>query len=119
MISGIDLLKTVEYSLPDDKDNPTVWEIGIVSPIIWAKLSNFSVDDQDNRIAFLIKAVQYGVKGWINFNIEYKTEKEIIFDAEVTKIPMSIIQAIPILTLSELGRKVIEINTLTPEEIKN
>lgn len=116
MISGLDLNSTVDYSLKDDTDNPTIWKIGVIPSYLFARVSQ---EAQTKSIETAYKILQISLKGWENFNIGYSTSKEKICDRDMEVVPISILEQIPLKVITELSMKVMEINQLTEIERKN
>jgi hypothetical protein len=74
MISGIDLNQVCDFTLPDDKENPTVWKLGVIPSGLLAQIGGMG---KDNPIEVTLKLLQIGLRGWVNFGtVEYKTEKK-------------------------------------------
>lgn len=118
MISGIDLKAVVDYILPEDKENPTIWKLGIVPSYMLSRLST-PVSDTD-KIDVAFKLLQLTIKGWENFNgIEYTCVKEVWFGREVEIVPLELIERLDMQTITALSAKILEINHLTSEERKN
>ena len=119
MISGIDLNAVVDFTLPEDTENPTIWKLGIVPSYILSRLSSEGKPD-DERVQSAFKLLQLTIKGWENFNgIEYKTVKETWYGREVNVVPLDLIERIDLNTINGLSKKIIEINHLQSEERKN
>ena len=116
MISGIDLNATVNYTLKDDVDNPTVWKIGVFPSYVFARISGESGSEP---IQTVYKLLQISLKGWENFNIPFETEKEKFYGREMDVVPMRILERIPMKVVSELSIKAMEINQITESERKN
>lgn len=116
MISGLDLTATVDYTLKDDKDNPTVWRLGILSTYLLAKISS---ESQNNQIDTIYKILQIAIRGWDNFDIPFETKKEKMFGREMDVVPMATLERVPLNIITELSIKVMEINKLTEGERKN
>jgi len=117
MISGLNLQATVDFILPDDNDNPTVWKIGIIASDLLAQIG---AQGKDNPIQASIKFLQLGLKGWTNLEgVEYKTEKTTLGGIECDAVPIDLIKRIPLNVVMALSEKVFEINHLTPGERKN
>ena len=110
MISGIDLNAVVDYTCKIDKENPTVWKIGCLPSSVMAKLASETNKDMDYMKQMLV-LVRKGVKGWDNFNIEYKTDDDGILQDILDRIPLNVIV--------ELGTKILEVNKLSVDETKN
>jgi len=116
MITGLDLEATVNYTLENDKDNPTIWKIGVIPSYLFAAMST---EAGKNEIEYAYKVLQVALKGWENFNIPFEKTKEKIFNRELDVVPLSILERIPLKVVSELCKKVIEVNQLTDDERKN
>lgn len=118
MISGIDLNQVVDFILPEDKENPTIWKLGILPSYVLSRLSTPNTDIDKIDVAF--KLLQLTIKGWENFNgIEYKSVKEVWFGREVQIVPLELIERLDMRTITLLSTKILEINHLTSEERKN
>lgn len=116
MISGIDLNKTVDYTCKSDTDNPTIWKLGIIPSRILGQLS-MGVSGSEIEMAY--KLLQLTIRGWENFNIEFTTVKENMFGKDMEVVPVSILERIPLQTITELSQKSLGINGLTRTEAKN
>ena len=109
MISGIDLNAVVDFTLKEDKDNPTVWKLGCLPSSVMAQLaSDASKGDYMKQMLDLVKK---GVKGWDNCSIKY-----IVDDAGLTQ---ETLDQIPLNVIIELGTEILKINKLSGEEVKN
>lgn len=109
MISGIDLTSVVEFSLVGDKKNPTIWKLGCLPSSDMAKL--VSIAREGSVMEQMLAIVKKGVKGWDNFNVEYKADEDGLLKGVLDQIPIS--------TIIELGTKILEINKLSGGEVKN
>lgn len=117
MISGINLNEVVDFTLPDDKDNPTVWKLGMIPSGVLAQIGGMG---KDNPIEVTIKLLQIGLKGWSNFeDIAYRTDKKNIYGQDLEVVPLELINRIPIKAIMLLSEKLIQINHLTDAERKN
>ena len=116
MISGLDLSQTVDYSLKNDTENPTIWKIGVIPSYLFAMISDGA---NEKQIETVYKFLQVGIKGWENFNIPHETVKEKMFGREIDVVPMSIIERIPMRIVTELSMKIMEVNQITEVERKN
>jgi hypothetical protein len=117
MISGINLSEVVEFTLPEDKENPTVWKLGLIPSGLLAQIGG---KGKENPIEVTLTLLQVGLRGWVNFNgIEFKTEKKEICGQSVNVVPIDLINQIPLNAMMALSEKLIEINHLTPPERKN
>lgn len=118
MISGIDINAVVDFTLPDDTENPTIWKLGIIPSYLLGQLSNSVAKTGEMDMAF--KILQIAIKGWFNFGgIEFKTTKEKWFGRDIDIVPLDLLDRLPLKTITALSAKILEINGLTPEERKN
>lgn len=115
MITGLDLTQTVDYVLKDDKENPTVWKLGIVGSSLFAKIHNNGLDD----IATFFSYLQVALRGWENFNVPFETKKEKFFGVEREVVPMDILNRIDLKTISELYVEAVKLTRLSENERKN
>lgn len=117
MISGINLNEVIEFVLPEDKENPTIWRIGMIPSDL---VMSFTSANKDNPTVISYKIIQLGLKGWSNFgDITYVTEKVKLIGYDVELVPIELIRRIPFNILDILGKKIIEMNHLTKPEQKN
>ncbi len=116
MISGIDLTQIIDYSLETDTDNPTIFKLGIIPSYLLAKVSSQS---QGNEIETTYKLLQLSLRGWENFNIPFETVKEKLCDRELDIVPIAILERLPLNVITELAKKVMELNKLSVPERKN
>lgn len=116
MITGLDLNATVSYTLEDDKDNPTVWKIGIIPSSVFSILIS---DVEGKEIETSYKVVQLGLKGWENWDVEFSTKKEKICGREMEVVPMDILDRLSVKCVSEIAAKIFEVNQITEKERKN
>ena len=115
MISGLDLDQTVDYILERDKENPTVWKLGILSSVLYTRITSTT----ENPLEAAFKCIQIGLKGWDNFDIPFRTEKETIFGKEYDVIPLDIVERISMKDLTELYDRILVVNNLKEDERKN
>jgi len=117
MISGLDLNSSVDYVLKNDKDPKTIWKLGVLPSYLFSRVSE---DYQSKPMETVYKILQISLRGWENFgDIEFSTNKEMIFGEEINVVPMSLLNRLPLNIISELAMKVMEINKLSGDEIKN
>lgn len=116
MISGLDLKQTISYSLKEDKDNPTVWELGVIPSYLFARIST---EAKSNEIDTAFKLLQIAIKGWSNFNVEFRQEKQTMYGRELNVVPLDLIEQIPLVVVNQLSLKIMEINQITEIERKN
>lgn len=114
MISGLDLKQTVDFTLKDDKENPTIWKLGVLPSDLYVRvLSELSGVDQIYTLA------QLGIKGWSNFNQTFSLEKKKLFGEELEVVPLSSLRSIPQEVIAELSMKIMDMNKLSAGERKN
>src|SRR3990167_4758261 len=103
MISGIDLTQAVDYTLKNDKDNPTIWKLGVIPASLLGKFSINSKTEEQFDTAF--KLLQVSLRGWENYSIPFRTEKQVIFGRELDVVPLSLIDSMPLKVINELITK--------------
>ena len=125
-----------------DKDNPTIWKLGILDSMIKAELddevtvfeSNQSKGDQDNTRARTelkinqakLQYVRFGLKGFENY-LDPETDKPVVFDTtsvarggkNYNVVSDKIMRAIPSDLLARLADKIKKLNEMTEQERKN
>lgn len=116
MISGLDLNAVIDYVLKDDKDNPTVWKLGVIPGYLFAKLIT---DTEKKDLDMVYRVVQVAIKGWENSNVPFETQKEKLYGREIDVIPINVLERFSLKVITELFQKSIEINQLTENETKN
>ena len=116
MIIGLDLNETTEYVLSTDKENPTVWKLGVIPSYIFARIS---AEGEKKEIEMAYKILQVAIKGWDNFTFPFETVKEKLFGREMDVVPISLLEKIPIKVITELSMEVMKINQITEPERKN
>ncbi len=118
MSSGIDLNAVVNFTLPEDTENPTIWKLGILPSYLLGQLS--TKIEQVNQIDLAFQILQLAIKGWENFDgIEYATVEATWFNRKVNIVPMELLERLDLKTITALSAKIPEINKLTPAERKN
>ncbi len=115
MITGLDLNATVDFVLEDDRDNPTVWKLGIVGSNLFSRIHHQATDEID--VAY--KYLQVALRGWENFTYPFEQVKEKFFGEEISVVPISLLTKIPGKVISKLYVKSIEITKLSDDERKN
>jgi len=116
MITGLDLTQTIDYVLKSDKENPTIWKLGVIPSNLFAKII---YEGRGNQIDSAYSLVQAGLKGWTNFNLEYETKKQKFFNEEFEAVTLDLLGKVPLKVITELSEKIVEINQLTEDEAKN
>ena len=121
MITGLDLSETVDYTLKDDTENPTIWKLGILSSYIYSRITG---DENTQPLVTSFKTLQIGIKGWENFSsngeeIKFTTKKESLFGRECDVLPLELLERIPMKALAELYNQILIINNLKDDERKN
>ncbi len=120
MINPIAVGQTIEYTLKNDKENPTIWIIGPLDSITKGKMvSQYGkVEVIDGKPVYVEKdidaamnnfnIVKYGLKGFKNYklkdiDVEFKTEKEKVFDHDIDVVSEETLKAIPLFAIAELA----------------
>lgn len=131
MIDPISVGQTKEYILKLDKVNPTIWLIGPLDSITKAKiLSSFGkVEIKDGQPVYVQSAeslglndfsiVKYGLKGFKNFKVEFKTNKEKVYNQEIDAVSDEVLKAIPLFAIRELADVIWGENRVSEELEKN
>ena len=142
MITGINIFETKDYvsKYETDKDNPTIWKIGILDSIFKSKiqdiLTTYEVDPSKpkegkakatlNIGERTLDLVRFGLKGFTNF-LHPQTNKPMQFDTIATNrfgksynvVSDEILKMIPSKILDELAEEIAKESGLTEEEAKN
>jgi len=117
MISGIDVNAVSDYVSKYDKDNPTIWQLGVLPYYI---IGRFVSTKPDEQFELAVKIVQVGLKGWKNFgDIQYRQDSINLFGKVEKAVPEDLISKIPVMILAELAEKIVELNKLSEAERKN
>ena len=125
MITGIDLNAVTDYTLKEDKKNPTVWKLGALSSDVLAGIASLAtVEATSGNIKQMINLVRLGLRGWSNFqiagkDIAFATVEEELFGAKRQMLDNDIAKIIPLNAIVELGTEIVKINNLSGEEAKN
>lgn len=121
MITGINLNETIDYIIKADKENPTIWKLGILPSYVMTML----LTDRDVSIGEkMIDTVKFGLKGWDNFKINgkeviAKKEPRKIGDMTFQVLTSESISVIPVNVINELSNEIVKVNSITKEEEKN
>lgn len=116
MINGLDLNATIDYKLPEDKENPTIWKLGVVPSYLFLQITQ---EAKGNEIKSAYRLLQISLRGWDNFNIPFETVKEKFIDREMDIVPISVLEKIPLNVISALAAKSMEVNQISISERKN
>jgi len=116
MITGINLNDVLEYSLSDDKENPTIFLLGTIPTTVVLSLSLAATQ---KSLETTIDVLQLGLKGWKNCAIEYKKEKKNYSGRDIEVTSKESIDSLPANAITELVAKILEINKLSEQERKN
>ena len=115
MITGIDLDYSVDYTLSKDKENPTVWKIGVIPSSLYARIIGDDIGSDK-----LYKLVSVCLKGISNSEIKYKTVEVYMFGRKVNAVPFDVLDKIDQSDIAELAAKCIDVNKgLSKDEEKN
>jgi len=136
MIDPIAYGDVLEYVLPFDKEDPTVWLIGPLDSLIKTKLRTQMMDydmsdPQNPKIVQKTKPLEHqlliiklGLKGFKNFKLKgkdlsFKTEKQKIMGIEREVVSDETIKHIPIMAHRYLADEIWAENEVSTEEEKN
>jgi len=139
MIRPINVGETIEYTLPGDTEDPTIFVIGILDSILKAKLTDigmvykYNPDAPKDSVAETrlnigeqdLEFVRFGLKGFKNFkdakgnDIPFKTIKRKIANTEYDVVSDDTLRYIPKSAITELAKKIAEENVLSDKERKN
>ena len=135
MINAIPLGQNIEFILPYDKVNPTIWVLGALDSI--TKMEMFSIlapvektdkseeyNPRINPLQFNIELVRFGLKGFKNFMfnkdpVEFKTEKISRYGKTYQVVSDETLGKIPVKVLNVLADEILRIQEVTEEERKN
>jgi len=118
MISGLDLNSTIDFTLSNDKENPTVWKLAKLPSTLFAKITTESMKASDElQGSFYLCRV--GIKGWDNFNVAFKNEEVELYGHKVKAVPVEVIQQIPLEAIVEITNRLMEINQVNVDQRKN
>jgi hypothetical protein len=141
-MKGIDISATIEYvsKFETDKENPTVWELGILSHRLKAKLDDlittFEMNPREpetgrakttlNLKEQNINVLRFGIKGIRNLihpqtgnPITYKPISKAIDGRNYSVCPDELIDMIPPNVTNELVTEILKLSKLTGEELGN
>lgn len=119
-IVGLNLAETWEFTLPEDKENPTVWILGMLDGLLMLDLF-YDV----NQIVLTKNLVRYGLRGWRNLidekgkEIPYKTKKVFAFGEERVCVDDDVLKLIPSVKITKIGNEIGSHQRLTEDERKN
>ena len=139
MIRPINVGDTIDFILKDDKDNPTIFIIGILDSLLTAKLTDSSVTYRFNPDAPGDSAaetkwniaeqdmefVRFGLKGIKNFkdkkgnDLSFKTVKKKIGNSEYNIVSDETLKYIPRYAIREIANFIAKENRVTEEQRKN
>ena len=115
MIDGINVDEVHKITLDSDKENPTIFKISLLPVSLFNSIYSGDINSMETVYNFL----KASLKGWENFNVPYETEQIDLFGRKITAVKMSSIDCIPLKFLTELYKKILELNGITGEERKN
>lgn len=122
MLLGIDKNETVDFTSVQDKgEKKTIFKIGVLDSRFKVKVMSRMLDEKG---VFDINKMQeesyeifkQGVRGIENFKLKKDKKTE---EINVIKISDDIMQAIPLIILTEVASKVIEFNFMSEQDVKN
>lgn len=111
MLTGVNKSQVIEYVSALDKDasNPTKFLLGVMSGEDRFVVAS-AIEESDPKVMYGI--VKKGLKGIKNFNFADKVQ-------DITDITDEVLDSIPTVVVTELFRKIFEMNFLSEQEVKN
>ena len=136
MIDPIAYNDVIEYTLPSDKENPTLWLIGPLDSLIKSKLQGqmFDMDMSDPKNPKMVSKIKplehqllilkLGLKGFKNFilngkEVPFETERQKIMGIEREVVSDATLKYIPLSAHRLIADKIWAENEVTEEEEKN
>jgi len=141
MIKSLDLASTVDYSMPEDKEQPiTVFKLGMIDTRVRKMLEDISWEyeidpskpgegkakaqfnlskSEIDFVAFGLKGFEHYVHGDTGKQVYFKTQQRTINSKVYFVVDDSILREMPGDVLSELARKIKEINNVSETDRKN
>ena len=139
MIRSINVGDTIDYTLKEDKEDPTVWVIGVLDSLLQSKLFDlgmvykYNPDAPADSVAEAklnigeqdVEYVRFGLKGIKNFknkdgnDIKFSTIKKVIGETEYTIVSDETLKCIPKYAIRELAQVIAAENKIKDEERKN
>lgn len=137
-LKAIDLNDQIKYISESDKEEPkTIWLLGTLDMRIRKQLEDIAIEYEATpgrpesaraKASFNLgkselEFVAFGLKGFENFNkpdgkpMHFHTEARVVGGKTYQVVSEDVLKVIPI--ISELAKKIKEINTLGEAEIKN
>jgi hypothetical protein len=130
--TAIDLAAKKDYISPNDPDpkNPTVWHLGAVDAMTWARIQDMTSmeatqDEGKNKLnlpmgSAAMEAVRYGLKGVDNFpGAKFKTKKLNRRSREIEVVSDEFIMVMPPEIFPELLDAIEKLNKPSEAEAKN
>ena len=121
MVDPISVGMIKEYTLENDKKDPTIWLIGPLDSIMKARIvaSYGSVEREGDKTVYKrnkdkpvelnnFDIVRYGLKGFKNFplngkEVAFKAKKEKVFNVEMDVVTDETLKVIPLYAINELA----------------
>lgn len=122
MAQGLNLAASKEHVCSMDKDTPpTKWHIGAVDSVIMTMAGLGSKSTSD----VMMTLVKFGLKGVADFKdaqgkeIQFEKGQEIVSGVTYQVVARSLLRVIPLAYIVELGTEILNLSTLSGEQIKN
>ena len=142
MITGINAAETIDHisKYETDKNNPTIWKIGVLDSILKSKIQDISTVYESDPInpqivraratinvqERIIDIVRFGLKDIVNFihpqtgnPIKFDTVSVSRFGKNYNVVSDEILKVIPSKILEELAEEISKQSGITEDEIKN
>ena len=134
-LKAIDINEVRDFILPEDKENPTIFKIGVIDSRIRSKIRDETATFDDalsstkiNQLKIAttgLEYVRFGLKGFENFldkndkPIEFKTETIKFAGRTYEVVAESILNMLSDDVIMALGAEIMKGNKLSEKEIKN
>ncbi len=135
MISPIPIGQIKDFTLPNDKKDPTIWKIGVLDSIVKTLLMSRTLDIKIENsqtksyptaatLELDIDILRFGLKGWQNFklngkDVEIKKEKENLGKEDYDVLSRDSIKFIPRGIITTLANEIYISSEVSDDEEKN
>ena len=125
MLKGINIGETRDFvsKLDKDKNNPTIFKIGVLDSHARAGIMDMLETDSfgrvKNQFKYSMDVVRFGLKGIVNFGHEFKTVKIMRWGQEYEVVDNLTLARIPVMVIDEIATEIINDNIVSEKETKN
>ena len=139
-VDAIRIGEVFDYTLPDDKENPTIWKLTALGSIVKSRIMNKTMEiesDPDNpeeikivpkfdeeNLGVDIQMTKFGLKGFSNFkesgkDVEFKTEDVPLGGKTYKVISEETLEYIPREIIAILSGEILKASEVSKGEEKN